>query len=186
MYYGKWLSSWLLRNSTWSICVSFEFWVSARHGQWRQCWPKKTNTSPGERTISKVSFIVISHGRFSGELTFENLYLREFGVTVRHVFVFVGQRCHHVVQRRQGLQWVAVCCSVLQCVAVSCSELQCVAVSCSVLQCVAVCCSALQCCNMLQRIVDILERQLASQLTKQNDYAADFWEFLRRLIFFLP
>jgi len=67
-----------------------------------------------------------------------------------------------------------VCCSVLQCVAVSCSELQCVAVSCSVLQCVAVCCSALQCCNMLQRIVDILERQLASQLTKQNDYAADF------------
>ena len=142
MYYGKWLSSWLLRNSTWSICVSFEFWVSVWHGQWWQCWPKKTNTSPGERTISKVSFIVMSHGRLSGELTFEIFFLREFGVTVRHVFVFIGQRCHHVVQRRQGLQWIAVCCNVLQCVAVCCS----------VLQRVAVCCSALQRVTVLQYV----------------------------------
>jgi len=45
----------------------------------------------------------------------------------------------------QGLQCVAVCCSVLQCVAVCCSVFQCVALCCSVLQCVAVCCSVLQC-----------------------------------------
>jgi len=77
---------------------------------------------------------------------------------------------------KDGVSYVAVCCSVLQCVAVCCSVLQCVAVCCSVLQChlngchtpmsksaekvcpmlqcVAVCCSVLQCvavcCSVLQ------------------------------------
>jgi len=59
----------------------------------------------------------------------------------------------------EGLQCVAVCCSVLQCVAVRCSVLQCAAVCCSVLQCVALCCSVLQgvagCCNEGRLLVQV-------------------------------
>ena len=56
-------------------------------------------------------------------------------------------------RERSGMQYFAVCCSVLQCVAVCCSVLQYVAVCCSMLQCVS---SVLQwvavCCTVLQRV----------------------------------
>jgi len=43
--------------------------------------------------------------------------------------------------RKNALQCVAVCCSVLHCGVVCCTVLHCVALCCSVLQCAALCCS---------------------------------------------